>query len=594
MKRNDLPEKAFAAVVGDNRLLLHHTPDVRDGSAHATVDIDRLALCLKLVEELPEEVRKPAKAHLLEHARAFARFETEAGALQALIERGQAMMTFAANLSTIQHIPPIFGPAHGSARFVLNSKTRELFYSIEAKELSTAGTGISLHIGLSGTPTDEAELLVDLPNGRIVEGSIELTEEQMDMLLKGHVQVNVKTSEYPMGEIRGQVLPTFPDDRVNAGEFSGKPRVGSGNPNQTREPLPEEGDGAPQVKTESGDMTKDMPEAEGGQEDMDPEADTSAKPAAEPGGVEAGQEDLTPTNLTDERPQKEPGQGGGATPKDATPEDGQEEDKPKSDTSTDPAPKEPGSVEGQKDKKWKDGEAADNEEDHEESDSTLASLLDSVSSVTAAFKKRLTRREIKKETDRLGKPKPSDLVADVLGANAHLDAPAGGDYLVESNLTDPNNAVLKMELALLDTPEKLKSFATPTPEQQEDRKQTVLTASFTQIGDKVVKFDGDFADPKIEEADKLLPKISNSMFTEDGRFLGMKARILEEKKLGTTETLALVMEPDDSPEGEGFSFGLFMDIMRDAEGTVREVRMLDSFVPAQFLKDFGGFLQALK
>ena len=559
MKRNSLPEKAFAAIVGDSRILLHHTDDVRDGNAHATVDIDRLALCLKLVEELPEEIKSSAKAHLLGHVRALARFETEAGALEALIDRAQSMLTFAAKMTTVQHLPPIFGPANGSARFVLNTKTCELFYSIEAKELSTAGTGIGLYVGLSGTPTEEAELLAELPNGRIVEGSVQLTEEQCELLVKGSVQVNVKTSEYPMGEIRGQVLPTFPDDRVNAGEFSGKPRVGSGNPTQTRK------------AEEKGEYSE---EAEAGQEDMKPKSDTSAKPAAEP-KTKAGQEDLTPTHLTDERPQKEPGQGGGSAPGDTKPEDGQEEDKPKSDVAAKPAA-EPGSVEA-------------SQEDESSEDATFASILDSVSKATSAIGNRFRRRSVEKEQDRLGKPSPSDLANKVLASNVQLDGQSGGNLLVESNLTDPNNSVLKMELELLDTPEKIKSFATPTAEQQEDRDSVILTASFTKVGDRVVKMDGDFVDPRVEKADQLIPVEANSLF-ENGKFLGMKAKIIETKKLGSTETIALMMEPDGE---EGFSYGLWMDVIRDGEGSLGSVKMLDTYIPAEFMKDFAGFLSQL-
>lgn len=636
MDRKDMPLKAFASVQGESRLFQHHTDDVRDGAAHATVDLDRLEACIEIARQMGDKVPQEALAHILYHVReivgdraAYANIP-EAGnngsafPLFEMLRREQRLKHFEANLSTQQEQPPIFGPGHGRARFLLNERTRELFYSIESFELSTRETAAHIHVGDSKTPTAEAEIAIPLPVGRIKEGSVTLTDEQMQALVQGRYLVNIHTAEYPLGEIRGQIFPV--DLSLNREGQPREERPLTGNPSIDRAELPEEGDGAPTAPgVNAGEMQSPIngdpkPKAPAqksgpGQEEMDPDADESASPAAEPGKLESGQEDMDPKPLTDERPQTEPGDpetGGGGPGGDSKEEDGQEKDTPKADRdSSKVAPKEPGSVEGQKkksksqDEEDKDEEEMDDEEGPDEEEKaegseieTFGEILDSVSATTKSIGKRLRRRNAERTVAGLGKLTASELAASVIADNEETLLERGEakpTVRTRANLTDPNNSVLKLELSLLNTPEKLRNFATPTAEQQENRENTILTASFVEVEGRVVKMDGDFQDLVVgPKAFELLPDRVDSVFSPDGRFLGMKARIVDTRKLSQTETIALVMEPDDSEEGEGPSFGLFMDVLRDSEGTVRELRMLDTFVPAVFLKDFATFLEKLQ
>lgn len=526
MNRNELPDRAFATA---SRLLRHHTAEVQNGEAHATVDVEKLALCLELVDTLPTKEQETARAHLMEHVCAIVgkADKAEATSLFDKIYKEQNITFFRASMSTIQERPPIFGPAKGSAKFLFNAISGELFYSIEHSELSTAEVAAHIHKGLSGTRTDEAEIVIPLPLGQLKEGSVILTDEQAAMLTSGHLLVNIHSSEYPLGEIRGQVFPVFPDGKsIN-------------------------------TRVDSDDLTQQNEEKEKTEEEIE---------------AHAGQEDLSPTPLTDKRPQMEPGQGGGAPAGDSTEVSGQETKKPEAQQEPDDQTAERGNVEGNSE------------------DSTLGEILAGVSRATHAIGERFLRRSKEQKVKNLNKPNPSDLAASVMAANSHLENGVGVTPLVEANLTDPSNAILKMELELLDTPDKLAAFATPTSEQQEARKNVILTATFQKIGDKVVKMEGDFVDPKVEKANKMIPATANFLY-EDGKFLGMKAKIKEVVKLSTRERIVIEMESDND---DGFVFGLWMDIHRDSDGAIRNIEMLDNYVPAEFIKDFAGFLTALK
>ncbi|MCK5610126.1 CHRD domain-containing protein [Candidatus Pacearchaeota archaeon] len=537
MNRNELPDRAFATT---NRLLRHHTAEVQDGAAHATVDIDKLALCLELVSTLPVQDQEAARAHLMDHVCAIAGKldKAEASSLLDKIRQEQNILFFRASMSTVQEKPSIFGPANGTARFLFNALSGELFYSIDHNELSAAETAANIHKGLSSTRTDEAEVVLSLPLGNIKEGSIKLDDEQAKMLVEGHLLVNIHSAEYPLGEIRGQVLPIFPDGKsIN-------------------------------THTAEAAMETDL------KSEVDPKPIVAElEEETEDEKTEAGQEDLAPSPLTDKRPQIEPGQGGGTSAGDPKKIPGQETQKPEAQQEPDDQTAERGNVEASED------------------DSTFGEILASVSRATNAIGERFLRRGKQNKAEQLTKPSPSDLAASIMASNAHLDSSSErATPLMEANLTDSSNAILKMELELLDSPEKLAAFATPTAAQQEARKNVILTATFQKVGDKVIKMDGDFTDPEVIKADKILPTIANSLF-EDGKFLGMTAKIKEVINRGTTERIVLMMESED--EGS-FTFGLWMDIMRDAEGAIREVMILDNFVPAEFLQDFAGFLSGLK
>ncbi len=477
MDRNKLPEKAFAT---DNRLLLHHTPDVKDGNAHATVDIDRLALCLKLVDDLPKEQIESAKSHLMDHVYAIAGSleKAEATSLFDKIRIENSLMFFSASMSTIQEKPPIFGPANGSARFMFNSISNELFYTIEHNELSTVETAAHLHKGMSGTRTDEAEIVVPLPIGRIKEGSVSLTDDQAKMLMEGQLLVNIHSAEYPLGEIRGQIFPTFP---------SGK---SINNKLETSE------------SSETVDLGKVV--------DTKPKATDENKSESE----------------TDNKKYK----------KDASDDD----DKVKV--------------------------QSNEEKDSDERSSDIGKML--LSALSQIGKK-------------LKSNKSKQIELTPVEDNEDTEEKFNDVKLSESSEDSESASTLHLELKCLNT---------SAAKDQTDVEKLTCKASFEEIEGKIVKIEASFDDKDIQSMHDKLPSEINSICSSDGTFLGMKAKIKEVEKIGSRETIEVIMEDEE----EGRSFYMLLHINRDSENNIESVDSYDTYIPKMFIKDFAEFLNSLK
>jgi hypothetical protein len=137
--------------------------------------------------------------------------------------RGQVLSgytTFEAELSGAQETPPVTTTATGRAVMVLDSDLQTLHYRLMVTDLISI-TAAHIHLGAPGVsggivfplytgggPFDE-----DNP----VSGTVVLTEtEQLNTLLAGNYYVNIHTSTYPAGEIRGQLLQFTPGSRYSA------------------------------------------------------------------------------------------------------------------------------------------------------------------------------------------------------------------------------------------------------------------------------------------------------------------------------------------------------------------------------------------
>lgn len=129
---------------------------------------------------------------------------------------------FRAPLSHAQETMNIDAPgAGGSAVFWLDGD--ELHYRISVRHLTGPATQAHIHApagrhadagvaiwlceteaapGPAGTPTCSTDT-----TGLLVEGSAEVTEQQLEWLRTRQAYVNVHTAAHPPGEVRGQILP---------------------------------------------------------------------------------------------------------------------------------------------------------------------------------------------------------------------------------------------------------------------------------------------------------------------------------------------------------------------------------------------------
>ena len=142
-------------------------------------------------------------------SRIFVRFKdaggTTRGATSIAIEAqgfpgGPSLRAF---LDGSQEVPPTSSAAAGSVFFSFNPTTRELSFSVILANLEGSQTAAEIH---GPAPAGaNAPTLFSLPLGNS-SGTLTLTAVQAADLLAGLWYVNVLTTAFPGGEIRGQIL----------------------------------------------------------------------------------------------------------------------------------------------------------------------------------------------------------------------------------------------------------------------------------------------------------------------------------------------------------------------------------------------------
>ena|SRR5258705_1872574 len=121
-----------------------------------------------------------------------------------------ATLTFEANLDGLQEVPPNASPAFGFAQLTLDDVSG--FVTITTgtyQDLLGGATGAHIH-GLSGPGVSSGIILpltVDTPGATTgtFSGSGTLTGAQVAGMIAGDTYVNVHSSVFPGGEIRGQL-----------------------------------------------------------------------------------------------------------------------------------------------------------------------------------------------------------------------------------------------------------------------------------------------------------------------------------------------------------------------------------------------------
>jgi hypothetical protein len=121
-----------------------------------------------------------------------------------------AQPAFEADLSGANEVPPVATPASGRAVLVLfdDAGTLTLHYRVTVSDISDI-TAAHIH---AGAPGENGPVVFTLFDGtgtfdpdNPISGSIAITNAELTELLTGNYYINVHTSEYPDGEIRGQV-----------------------------------------------------------------------------------------------------------------------------------------------------------------------------------------------------------------------------------------------------------------------------------------------------------------------------------------------------------------------------------------------------
>jgi hypothetical protein len=123
----------------------------------------------------------------------------------------ETLFAYTALLNGAQQNPPVQSPSQGVALVLRVKETNVVCYRISYSPL--AGTELLAHFHGPAAPGQDAPVLVNIspspsPIGSPKHGCVQFTKDQVKLLDKGLIYINVHSSVAPNGEIRGQVLPT--------------------------------------------------------------------------------------------------------------------------------------------------------------------------------------------------------------------------------------------------------------------------------------------------------------------------------------------------------------------------------------------------
>jgi len=124
-----------------------------------------------------------------------------AGVLLAALSHAQVVL--AATLDGAQETPPNASPGTGLGGFTFDTGTSTLSWNITFSGMIGIETDAHIHQGAPGVP---GGIVFAIPLGSPSVGSAALTPAQTANLLAGNFYVNLHTSAFPGGELRGQIL----------------------------------------------------------------------------------------------------------------------------------------------------------------------------------------------------------------------------------------------------------------------------------------------------------------------------------------------------------------------------------------------------
>jgi len=127
----------------------------------------------------------------------------QGGEIRGQINPAQLRVT----LNGASEVPPATSPGTGSGSMTISNSV--LFYSISFTNLLSPAILAHIH-GPAGPAQTASPIIPFSPpaaSSGVISGSAALTSQQLLYLMTGQTYANIHTTNYPGGEIRGQVLP---------------------------------------------------------------------------------------------------------------------------------------------------------------------------------------------------------------------------------------------------------------------------------------------------------------------------------------------------------------------------------------------------
>src|SRR5258708_25114015 len=135
---------------------------------------------------------------------------------------GKQPLLFSATLNGAQETPPNNSAALGTATLLLSADEQTARVSLNFNGLSSAET--AAHIHGPAVPGTTGAILFPLPNGSFTDFLISPSATDVQNLKNGQLYINVHSSNFLNGEIRGQFQTVA---RASAFQFSSSPAYGS-------------------------------------------------------------------------------------------------------------------------------------------------------------------------------------------------------------------------------------------------------------------------------------------------------------------------------------------------------------------------------
>ena len=112
------------------------------------------------------------------------------------------MKNYTIDLTADAEIPPTESSATGTADVTVDTDAKTVSWTVTVENLT--GEATAAHIHGPATKDENASPVIDMSDS-VMEGSADITDEQISELEAGKYYVNVHTEKYPDGEIRGQL-----------------------------------------------------------------------------------------------------------------------------------------------------------------------------------------------------------------------------------------------------------------------------------------------------------------------------------------------------------------------------------------------------
>jgi hypothetical protein len=119
---------------------------------------------------------------------------------------GQGAVVFVATLDASQNVPPTESPATGAALLVLNDAETEVAYTVTYSGLMGSEVGAHFH---NAPPGENGSILHTLPMGTPKVGVWDVSLHDVGELYAGRIYVNVHSTAYFSGEIRGDITESL-------------------------------------------------------------------------------------------------------------------------------------------------------------------------------------------------------------------------------------------------------------------------------------------------------------------------------------------------------------------------------------------------